>query len=319
MITSHIIENGVMGPRADGLPDLATLTAGERWAWIDTVDPAPEDLAVLTSRLGLHPLFVEDAADEGQRPKAAFFDDQTVLVLRSLSFTGGELTGPEMHIVFTQSWLLTIRFSPVVTVRDSIVSAHEQVGRRLSGINTAVYAILALVGDTYLAVAQQLRQVGDDFEDAVSGLSTNGSVDQRSMVQLRRNAVLVRRVALTTVRAVERLKNHTPQGDPLQPYLSDVLDDLRGTAEQADELHHTLTAIGEMQAADAANDLNIAGRVLAAWAGILLIPTILTGFFGMNFDRMPGTGFEYGAIVATVSMVGLSALLWVLFRRRGWL
>lgn len=319
MITSHIFENGVMGPRTDDVPDLTTLTGGERWAWIDTVDPTAEDLVVLTNRLDLHPLFVEDAADQGQRPKAAFFDDQTVLVLRSLSFIGGELTGPEMHIVFTRSWLLTIRFSPVVTVRDSIISAHEQVGRQLTGISTAVYGILSSIGDTYLGVAHDLRKIGDDFEDAVSGLSEDGSVDQSATVQLRRNAVLVRRVALSTVRAVERLKNHTLRDDPLQPYLSDVLDDLGSTAEQADELHHTLAAIADMQAADAANDLNIAGRVLAAWAGILLIPTILTGFFGMNFDRMPGVGFEHGAIVATVAMVGLSALLWVIFRRRGWL
>jgi magnesium transporter len=28
-------------------------------------------------------------------------------------------------------------------------------------------------------------------------------------------------------------------------------------------------------------------RQLAAWAGILMIPTAITGFFGMNFVDMP--------------------------------
>ena len=37
-----------------------------------------------------------------------------------------------------------------------------------------------------------------------------------------------------------------------------------------------------------------ASRKLAAWASIVAVPTALSGIFGMNFIRMPGTDVEYG-------------------------
>ena len=37
--------------------------------WLDLRDPGREDLAVLSDEFGLHPLAVEDAVHEHQRPK----------------------------------------------------------------------------------------------------------------------------------------------------------------------------------------------------------------------------------------------------------
>jgi magnesium transporter len=58
---------------------------------------------------------------------------------------------------------------------------------------------------------------------------------------------------------------------------------------------------------------------LAAWAGILAIPTVFAGIWGMNFRHMPELDFTWGYPVA-LGLIGVTC--WILYRRfkrSGWL
>jgi magnesium transporter len=41
--------------------------------------------------------------------------------------------------------------------------------------------------------------------------------------------------------------------------------------------------------------------------------------YGMNFDNMPETRWEYGYFGVLVLIAAVCVTLWVLFRRNGWL
>src|SRR3546814_18115157 len=60
-------------------------------------------------------------------------------------------------------------------------------------------------------------------------------------------------------------------------------------------------------------------RQLAAWAGILAIPTAITGFYGMNFVDMPETLTSWGSFGVLGLMAGICGMLYWRFRRLGWL
>jgi magnesium transporter len=60
-------------------------------------------------------------------------------------------------------------------------------------------------------------------------------------------------------------------------------------------------------------------RQLAAWAAILAVPTAVAGIYGMNFEFMPELTWRYG-YYAVLGVIALTcALLFVRFRRIGWL
>ena len=60
-------------------------------------------------------------------------------------------------------------------------------------------------------------------------------------------------------------------------------------------------------------------KALASWAAILAVPTMVAGIYGMNFEDIPELHWRYGYVYSWGVMVGISALLYVVFRRRGWL
>ena len=52
---------------------------------------------------------------------------------------------------------------------------------------------------------------------------------------------------------------------------------------------------------------------------ILFAPTLIGTVYGMNFDYMPELHWAFGYPFAVMLMLLVSATLYVIFRRRGWL
>ncbi|MEO5581111.1 MAG: CorA family divalent cation transporter, partial [Saprospiraceae bacterium] len=60
-------------------------------------------------------------------------------------------------------------------------------------------------------------------------------------------------------------------------------------------------------------------RKFAAWAAIIAVPTMIAGFYGMNFNFMPELSWHWGYYVVVGSTFLICSVLYVVFRRSGWL
>ena len=102
------------------------------------------------------------------------------------------------------------------------------------------------------------------------------------------------------------------------PYYQDVYDQVLRTAEWTDGLRDLVTSILETNLTIQGNRMNIITKKVTGWAAIIAIPTLITGFFGMNVPY-PGFGEKAGlaASIATIALAGL--LLYLIFKRKDWL
>jgi magnesium transporter len=58
---------------------------------------------------------------------------------------------------------------------------------------------------------------------------------------------------------------------------------------------------------------------ISSWAAILFAPTLIAGVYGMNFTHMPELHWTFGYPMAVVLMLLLGLILYLIFKRRGWL
>ena len=59
-------------------------------------------------------------------------------------------------------------------------------------------------------------------------------------------------------------------------------------------------------------------KKVTSWAAIIAVPTLVTGWYGMNVPY-PGSGETWGVVASAAVAVGCSGGLYLLFRRKGWL
>jgi magnesium transporter len=89
--------------------------------------------------------------------------------------------------------------------------------------------------------------------------------------------------------------------------------------ELSDSVRELLTALLEVRIGQLANHTNDIMKKLSAWAGIILVPTLIAGVYGMNFRRMPELGWAVGYPLALATMGAAALVLYVVFKRGGWL
>ena len=66
-------------------------------------------------------------------------------------------------------------------------------------------------------------------------------------------------------------------------------------------------------------NLAMVGQKISAWGAILIVPTLIAGIFGMNFEGVWLKHHPYGFELMLVLMLAIGALLYYWFKRSGWL
>jgi magnesium transporter len=60
-------------------------------------------------------------------------------------------------------------------------------------------------------------------------------------------------------------------------------------------------------------------RKISAGAALVVVPTLIAGVYGMNFQHMPELGWLLGYPMSLLLMVASSVAIWIVARRAGWL
>ena len=173
--------------------------------------------------------------------------------------------------------------------------------------------------DEYEAV---LEGLGTDIQEVeVEVFGGNEDVSQR-IYELSRELVQFQRATSPLARTLDRLAQSDEHDiDPeLRNYLGELHDRLLRVVEPtegfrdmlSDILVVNLTLIGVRQ-----NDQT---KKISAWGAILIVPTLIAGIYGMNFDKsMPELDWALGYPFALALMVSISAGLYAVFTHIEWL
>ena len=290
------------------------------FVWIGLVDPTAEELQVLQETYDLHPLAVEDARKGDQLPKVDIYGDQLFVVARTAQLEADELRYGETAIFIGHSHLISVRHGSArghAPLREHLEAAPTLL---MHGVDYVLHAILDFVVDGYLPIV-------DTIEDEVLAMEQRAldnfldREDINRIFTLRRELIRFQRVLgpMSEV-AGKFVRLDLPCIDEAaRPYFSDVLDHVRRVQVMVGGLGEVLTSVFEFSNLLEQQRTGAITRQLAAWAAILAVPTAIAGIYGMNFEHMPELATEYGYFVVLAVIVLVCSLLYLRFKRVGWL
>ncbi len=341
-LDSHIVNNAVYegGKRVATPGSLAetfeTLAKRPRaTAWIGLYRPSEEQLDTLAAQFGLHQLSIEDAVHAHQRPKVERYGDTLFMVLRAARYLDEEerVEFGELHVFAGKNFIITVRHAEtpdLAIVRQRMEEAPDALKL---GTEAVLYAILDAVVDGYEPVVKGLANDIDEIETQV--FDGDPAVSRR-IYELTREVIEFERTVSPLVGIIESLSTGVFDGhvEPeLKSYLRDVADHVVVAKEHVEEFRVLLrdilavnaTLVGERQNEEAArlSQTNLRQaeetRKISGWAAILFAPSLIGSIYGMNFDYMPELHWPLGYPLAVLAMATSSVILYIVFKRRGWL
>lgn len=308
------------------------------FVWAGYFRPDDKELAELAEVFGLHPLALEDVSLGHQRPKVERYDDVDFIVLRPARYLDDvELVEfGELHLFVGPDFIVSVRLAENPHLSSVRHAMEMQTDVLKLGPLAVMHAILDRVVDDYEPVAAGIENDIDEIEDELfDGAGTSRDVARRIYLLSREVNEFQRatRPLLDTLRE-QRLRHVSDSIDiEVQRSLRDVVDHLIPICDRADtyrqllqnalSVHMSLvTKEREEQMAQMTQttiDQSDAMKKISAWAAIIFAPTLISGIYGMNFAVMPELHWEIGYLIALGGMFAFAGVLYVVFKRKGWL
>jgi magnesium transporter len=295
----------------------------DQFVWIGLHEPDTDLLRRVQQEFGLHDLAIEDAHRAHQRPKVEQYGESIFVVLRTANHGKGDkaIDFGETHVFVGPRYVVSVRHGASLPYTDVRARCEAAPGLLSKGPGFVLYALMDFVVDQYFPVVEVLEDGLDRLEEEIFGGEPMRRDTTARIYRLKRDLVDVKRAVSPLVDICNRLMRFDSAliADDTRLYYRDVYDHVVRINEMVDTLRELLTTALEANLSLISVSQNDAMKRLAGWAAIIAIPTMVAGVYGMNFRFMPELEWAWGYPTVMALTIGVCAVLYVRFRRAGWL
>ncbi len=287
--------------------------------WVD-LPPTAENIVFVGEEFRFHPLALEDAAHEDQRPKFEQYQGSLFAVVHRLAPTPEDtgLLALEVDAFLTAETLITFHSAPIAEVDrifERCASEPDLLGR---GPDFALYLLHDALTDVHYALVDALTGDIEEIADEVAAheqANTQELLDR--IVSLRRaHAILRRRLApQREVFAALARAGQSLVKDQTAVYFRDVVDHSVRLTEEIDTGRDLLASAMDAYLSRSNFKLSAVTARLTLIATIFLPLNFLAGFFGMNLEILPA---KIAVPLVLGAILVMPTAMWAFFRSRRW-
>jgi magnesium transporter len=291
-------------------------------AWIDLYKPDEEEFSSVAKEFGLHPLAVGDAITAHQRPKLERYGKTLFIVLKPAFYLDESQTVEfsEAHVFMGEDFVITVRHGGMPDLDEARQRLEGDPELLHRGPEAILHVILDQVVDDYGPVVEGLGTDIEELETEIFGGNPGGI--SRRIYELSREVIAFQRATRPLAGALESLVEGDDEHeiDPeVKSYLRHIHGHVLQVTEQVDGFHDLLSNVLIVNLTLVSVGQADQTKKISAWAAILIIPTIITGIYGMNFERIPELTWAFGYPLALILMVSICGLLYAIFKRAEWM
>lgn len=302
----------------DAISDV--LKQPDTFVWVGLHEPDEALLLKLQEEFDLHDLAIEDAQSAHQRTKIEGYGNSLFLVVQTAQLDAGHIAFGETHIFFGPRYLVTVRHGASLSYAPARRSCEHSPELLALGPSYGLYGVLDYIVDNLLPIVRDFREELQELEQDIFSDSYNRSTVHR-LYDMQRDLMTLRLAVAPLQDVVGQLMRLHPQliPDELQAYFRDVQDHVTRANDAIGAMREMLTAAINVNLSLVTLGQNEVMKKLAGWAAMLAAPTLITSWYGMNFQHMPELAkpWSYPAIIIVVlSVVGG---IYLTLKRARWL
>ena len=288
--------------------------------WVDLTDPTQDEVNAIGTIFKFHPLALEDTMSDDIRPKIDQYDGYSFIAFYGMTHSLEGCRAHSVDIFIGTNYMVTFHDSALPVIEETANRWKQNVaslGNRGPGF--LLYSLLDALVDGYFPVLDSITDRAEDLEESV--LAGGEPLLQGSIIQLRRELLLIRRVAGPERDVMNILVRRDPPyfGKKEVVFFQDVYDHLLRVIDTVDLTRDMLAGVLDANLSMVSYNLNVVVKRLTSSSIILMSVTLVAGIYGMNFVNMPELQWHLGYLFALGLMVVIGAVEFLVFKRIDWL
>lgn len=299
----------------EGFSEIVEWTPG---CWVNVEEPNAEELQLLTDKFGLPEDFLNDVSDVDERPRVERNNGWICTILRipvvSVENDVPYTTMP-IGVMVNGDYVISVCYSRNILIPDFI----EHTRKRSIGIGSAPDFILRLLNSSAYWFLNYLKDVHRMVAEAEGELRRSiRNEDLLRLMNLQKSFVLFATSISGNNILLDRIKRM--YSDELDAELfEDVSIELRQANTTVTIATQMLDRTLDTYASVISNNVNAIMKRLTSVSLILMIPTLIASFYGMNVDVLISSDNRWA--FPTIIGVGfaISAIICLWLRKIRWL
>jgi magnesium transporter len=290
------------------------LASGEGTLWVDIDTRWSEQVALLKDLFHFHPLAIEEAVNPESRVKLEEFDRYVLLIVRTIAFCETtddpyDLDTVNISFFLGKNFLVTVHgadTNPVDTTEELLKRKPELAAH---GPARLMHAIVDQAVDAYFPIIDKLDEFMDSLEEKIYGTFDQDAL--REVFAVKRLVLTLRRHLAPERDALSVLTNRpsTLLTQDTQIYFRDIYDHVLRIYDSLETFRDLLSSTLDSYLTQVSNRLGMATKALAVVATVTLPFVVVSGMWGMNFERIPLHSHPHGFMILVFGQLALSLLI----------
>ena len=286
----------------------------ENALWIDLLDPTGEEKRAAEAFLGAT---IQSRAQAEEIESSSRFHEADGIIYANTNFispTGGEMSMDPVSFMLTKHTLTTLRDIPIRSFDLLTNKIQARPDLYHDGFNVFVEIIDKRV-DLDADIVELISQDTSQFSKRIN---QNEGINEEFLLdinQLQDNTMLVRENIVDKQRLISNMIKSDKLPSELEPRFNVLLQDISSLINHSNFSFERLEYLQDTVVGLINLDQNRIMKIFTLISLLLMPPTLVASFFGMNV-KLPLAGNEWAWLIIIAVMVLSLGLILLLFKRR---
>jgi magnesium transporter len=295
--------------------------------WADCIKPSKTELQEISDITKISLSDLKDSFGEEERPKVLDLEKYSLITFRAPFF--------EHHETHIATCSIAIFISKnknnLITIRTREIASIERLEQRLLKKNTLLqkgttfllYRLLDEILNSYFQILDTIEDKIDQIEDDVIDRPERSTVERifsiKKTLIFFHKALTANREVITSIE-----KEYVKEIDKknIKRFRS-LYNDITQLIDTEATYRDITTGTLDIYLGSVSYNLNQVMKTLTVVASFVLVPTLISGIYGMNFVFMPEIHSELGQKYGYYFALGLMAFsvlgMYIFFKRKRWI
>lgn len=300
--------------------NLASLNVTEKNILVDLTDPTRTELQKVSELFEIPYSDLTKALDPNERPTIELSDKFSRITVSAPIGTNGNSKTISISFFLGDNYLIILKKKTINAFDRIDALPKENYNEAFSkDISHLFRFFLEYIINDYFHVIDNIEDEIDKIENRLFKKFENNTI-LKSIFKLKKTLIYFHKSLIANrevLQLIEKEGVKQIKKSDLVKYRNIYLDisqliDMVGTHREI------LTGSMDIYMSAVSNNLNGVMKKLTVYASYVMVPTLISGIYGMNFQFLPETQWEYGYFFALSLMVVSVLLIRHSFKKQGW-
>jgi len=295
---------------------IANFNVGEK-VWIDLDNPTDRELTHVKNLTGIYVEDMKKVLGKTELPRTINRKSYSMIILRALNSRSGYTP---FGIFISNNFIVSIHSKKVFTINDLFELLQGSEGKEFFS-NGLTYIFCRIASSVTKRFHSKLDKLEDEVDKLEDKILENKIKTPKNISILKKDVTEIRRALITNQDLIEIISLGHAKYISLKniSWFSELKMEANQTVSISEIFRERLTGTMDMYMSSVSNRLNDIMKSFTVIASLLLLPMLISGIWGMNFEKIPFYHYSNGFFVPLLIMAISVALMSFYFKKKKWM